>query len=156
MRTMRFLLHHQSRNDHGVVRREALRNPVLLGPLGGAIDAEHLVAIIPSCGGFNDKATVDTRQALSEAKATEIPVLLHLVQERNLRWVAKGQDRPCEQVDLHGEPDAEAWADLRGVLGQQTVRLEELFGLVPQVRELQGSFLDELPQAARALRVVDA
>lgn len=62
-----------------------LGDPVLVSSHIGAVERKRLARGIPRSSGVDDEPTADAGQLLREGEAAEVPVLLHLVEQRNLR-----------------------------------------------------------------------
>ena len=72
---------------------------------------------------------------------------LHARQLLQLLWAPERCHGARGQVELHREPDAEAWAQGGGKLGQHAVGRKELLGLVAHGRQRQQPRLDQLTQS---------
>mmetsp|Transcript_44826 Transcript_44826/g.116040 ORF Transcript_44826/g.116040 Transcript_44826/m.116040 type:complete len:256 (-) Transcript_44826:195-962(-) len=141
---VRFALHQEVRNHHGQVRGEPLGDPVLLGPIVGAVEEELLPPLVIDGRRVHHEAAVHACEALRQAEAAELALLLELVEERHLLRVAQGDDRASEEVELHREADAKARAYLGSKLGEQAMGHEEAFWLIAKVRELQRALAHQL------------
>ena len=75
--------------------------------------------------------TISACAPLREPKATQLALLLHLIQYRHLIRATEPEHGASKQVVLHGEADPEAGPEVGGVLSQQTVRQEEAVRVIP-------------------------